>query len=73
MCDSGDDMGVVLNGPRAFPLPMGVIESESRDAEQANTNRREMYRRRLASKNGMIVPAAANGPDADDRIEMPLD
>lgn len=68
MCDSGDDMGVVLNGPRAFPLPMGVEV-----AEQANTNRREMYRRRLASKNGMIVPAAANGPDADDRIEMPLD
>lgn len=28
MCDSCDDMGVVLSGPRRHPLPMGVIEAE---------------------------------------------
>lgn len=33
MCDSCDDMGVLLNGPRRFPLPMGVIEAESHRLE----------------------------------------
>lgn len=34
MCDSCDDMGVLLNGPRRHPLPMGVLEAERQQPQQ---------------------------------------